>query len=265
MFLIEHSKGLFCCKVRVIGGRLLVPINTSLSYAQVELALTDQVRVLGTLDLEIRPLSRPEPPAIPAGLARQWQPQPLLSAAQLGELLRYRRENHDRSLREASELSRRIAVLLGDERYLVSASSLCDYELGRAIPRDFHKAVTICLIYGVEFRRVLQTMGIPLERAGAKPMPDDFMLGDTEHTDDVQTADTAGADQSGFLSGLLRECGEIPFFCAEGHCATFGTRSEFVRTGFLGRGRERPSLSLLGERFAGARQSSKEEANTPHL
>ncbi len=212
MFLIEHSKGLFCCKVRVIGGRLLVPISTLSSYAQAELALADQVRVLGTLDLEIRPLSRPEPPAIPAGLARQWQPQPLLSAAQLGELLRYRRENHDRSLREASELSRRIAGLLGDERYLVSASSLCDYELGRAIPRDFHKAVTICLIYGVEFRRVLQTMGIPLERAGAKPMPDDFMLGGTEDTDDVQTADTEAADQSGFLSGLLREYGEIPFF-----------------------------------------------------
>ena len=130
MFLIEHSKGLFCCKVRVIGGRLLVPINTSLSYAQVELALTDQVRVLGTLDLEIRPLSRPEPPAIPAGLAKQWQPKPLLSATQLGELLRYRRENHDRSLREAAELSRRIAILLGDDRYLVSSVHFATTNLG---------------------------------------------------------------------------------------------------------------------------------------
>ena len=44
-------------------------------------------------------------------------------------------------------MSRTIAELLKDDRYMISPSSLSDYELRNAAPRDFHKTVTLCSTY----------------------------------------------------------------------------------------------------------------------
>jgi len=54
IFLIEHNKGLFCCRLRVVEKGVIVPVGTSLSYAQVELQVPRVARLLGIVDLEIR-------------------------------------------------------------------------------------------------------------------------------------------------------------------------------------------------------------------
>jgi len=47
IFLIEHNKGLFCCRLRVVEKGIIVPIGTSLSYAQVDLRVPREARLVG--------------------------------------------------------------------------------------------------------------------------------------------------------------------------------------------------------------------------
>lgn len=53
LFLIEHANGLCCCRLQAVGKNRVMPLSTQLPYAQVELQLQEEVRVLGVLDLEI--------------------------------------------------------------------------------------------------------------------------------------------------------------------------------------------------------------------
>lgn len=209
IFLIEHSKGLFCCRLRVIGDSLIVPVSTQLAYAQIEFQLPQEARIVGVADLEIRPLFKPEQPGVPKELAKHWRPRVLAQAIKLGQLLRSSRSRMNLSLREASLVSHRIVALLGDKRYFVSPSSLSDYEVLDAPPRHFHKAVTLCSLYGLQFHFFLKTIGINPEELGKEPMPDRF-VGRTSFPGAARG--DVEPHHGGFLGELLREVGEIPFF-----------------------------------------------------
>ena len=112
-------------------------------------------------------------------------------------------------------MSRNIARLLGDERYLVSPSSLCDYELFNAPPRHLHKAITLCSLCGLQFHVFLKAIGIVLAEAGPEPIPDHLArrVLDMESVDNSNGNDTSG--RSGFLEQMLERCEEIPFFLRE--------------------------------------------------
>jgi hypothetical protein len=215
LFLIEHDRGLFCCRLRVVEKGIIVPIGTSLSYAQVELKVPREARILGVVDLEIRPMLRAEQPEVPRDLGRHWKPRPLATDKEFGQLLRSSRTKLHLSLREVAEMSHTIAGLLGDERYCVSPSSLCDYELLNAPPRHFHKAITLCSLYGLQFHVFLNAIGIALAEAGTEPIPDHlaYRVLRTEPVENSNDNDVPG--RSGFLEQMLERCEEIPFFLRE--------------------------------------------------
>ena len=213
IFLIEHSKGLFCCRLRAIRDSVIVPVSTRVSYAEVELRRPQEASLLGIVDLELRPLLMTREPAVPKDLAKQWKPRPLPREGKVGPLLRSARMTMHLSLREASGLSRKVADLLGDDRYFISPSSLCDYELLNTAPRQFQKAITLCSLYGLRFQTFLKTIGIVPEEAGREPIPDHF----TSRVPRVEAAerlDTALAS-GGFLEQFLERCEEVPFFLRE--------------------------------------------------
>jgi len=215
IFLIEHNKGLFCCRLRIVEKGIIVPIGTSLSYAQVELKVSREARLLGIVDLEIRPMLRSEQPEVPRDLGKRWKPQPLVTDKRVGQLLRTSRTKLRLSLREIAGMSRNIAGLLGGERYIVSHSSLCDYELFNAFPRHLHKAITLCSLYGLQFHVFLKAIGIVLAEAGTQPIPDHLArrLLDMESVENSDHNDMPG--RSGFLEQVLERCEEIPFFLRE--------------------------------------------------
>ena len=95
------------------------------------------------------PLLRAEEPEVPKDLARHWKPQPLPSHEDFGQLLKRTRRRRNLSVREAARMSRTIAEVLKDDRYTTSPSSLSDYELSTSPPRDFHKIITLCSVYGL--------------------------------------------------------------------------------------------------------------------
>ena len=212
IFLIEHSKGLSCCRLRAIGESVIVPVSTKVSYAQVELRRPQEASILGRVDLEIRPLLMTNGPEVPKDLGKQWKPRPLSWVGKVGPLLRSARITMHLSLREASGISGKVADLLGDDRYFISASSLCDYELLNSAPRHFQKAITLCSLYGLRFETFLKAIGIVPEEAGREPMPDHFVSRVSRVEADELDTKVAGG---GFLEQFLERCEEVPFFLRE--------------------------------------------------
>ena len=214
IFLIEHSKGLCCCRLQTAGKNRILPVTTQLPYAQVELRLHREVRILGTVDLEVRPLIEPDRPKIPKDLAKRWKPGPLAGPeAKLSQLLCRARTRMALSIREASALSRRIADTLGDERYFMSASSLSDYEARDTPPRHFHKVITLCVLYAVPFYTFLNHIGVAPEDAGKESIPDRFIPRELPAGFHVLASiEPDQPDSKGFLGELLRRCEDIPLF-----------------------------------------------------
>jgi hypothetical protein len=212
VFLVEHSKGLYCSRLRVIRDNLVVPVSTQLTYPQIELRLPHEARVLGVVDGEIRPLLTIMKPEVPEELANLWKPQPLTAEATIGRLLQKMRANMNLSLREASAMSRRVADLLGEERYFLSPSSVSDYEAIDTSPRHLHKAITLCSVYGLQFQAFLGAIGIKPEEPGGQAMPDHLIPRLSTPGPFDNAGEDATPDLDGFLRELLAKCEEIPFF-----------------------------------------------------
>lgn len=210
IFLVEHSKGFCCCRIRMLADGIIVPFDNALHHAQVELHRPQELKVWGAVDFEFRPLSGAEEPQVPKDLARRWKPQPLPSFESFGQLLKRTRRRRNLSVREAAEISRAVAGVLKDDRYKTSASSLSDYELGNAAPRDFHKIVTLCSVYGLQFEAMMRRIGVDFADAGTESMPDRY-LSRTGSAVEAKDAD-ATTVSTGFLEKLLGQCQEIPFF-----------------------------------------------------
>src|SRR4029077_2079527 len=96
------------------------------------------------------------------------------------------------------------------EQYMTSPSSLSDYELRNAAPRDFHKIVTLCSVYGLQFESVMRRIGVDLTDAAAESMPDRYL----SRSEPPVAVKSAAGDvvRTGFLEKLLEECRDIPFF-----------------------------------------------------
>jgi transcriptional regulator with XRE-family HTH domain len=210
LFLIEHSKGFYCCRIRNLGGGVIVPLDNGLSYAQIELHCPQEARVWGAVDLELRPLLGGEEPKVPKDLARRWKPQQLSAHEDFGQLLKRTRTRMNLSIREAAAMSRIIAEVLKDDRYTTAPSSLSDYELRNIPPRDFHKIITLCSIYSVEFESVMKQMGIDVAQAGTESMPDRYLF----HAEPAVAAKRGDVETvgSGFVEKVLAESRGIPLF-----------------------------------------------------
>jgi hypothetical protein len=210
IFLIEHSKGFCCSRIRILTNGAVVPFDLERRYAQVELHGPQQVKLWGTVDFEFRALLRAERPEVPTDLARRWNPQPLASEENFGQMLEGTRRRRNLSIREAARMSRTIAELLRNDRYMSSPSSLSDYEVRNVAPRDFHKIVTLCCVYGLQFESVMRRIGVDTTTAGTESMPD-RCLSRVEPAVGAKSGATA-ASRTGFLEKLMGEFQEIPVF-----------------------------------------------------
>jgi len=210
IFLLEHSKGFCCCRIRLLGNGVIMPFDAGLRFAQVELRCPQEARLWGAVDLELRPLLHSEEPQAPKDLARHWKPQPLPTHESFGQLLRTTRRRRRLSVREAGRISHTVAEILKDERYATSPSSLGDYELRNMPPRDFHKIVSLCCIYGLPFESVMRRIGVDTVKAGTESMPDRYL----SRAAAGMTAKNAAVViiRTGFVKKLLEGWQVIPFF-----------------------------------------------------
>lgn len=213
LFLIQHSNGVCCCRLQAVGRDRVIPLCGQLPYAPVELEFLEEVRVLGILDLEIRPMLRPEHPDVPAELAKQWRPLALKrNDTKLSQLLRTARLRMGLSFREASAMTLRVAGELGNEQFFAAPGSLSDYEARDIPPRHVHKAITLCAIYGLHLSKVLKSIGLRLEDAGSDPIPDGFMPRAVRTGPRGSANETDSPPENGFLGQLLKRSGHLPLF-----------------------------------------------------
>jgi transcriptional regulator with XRE-family HTH domain len=244
LFLIEHARGYTCCRLRAVGQHRILPLSTQLPYAQVELEIPTEARVIGVLDLEIRPLLKPEQAVVPKDLAKHWRPSTLGGPEpRLSQLLRSARLRLGLSLREASAMSRRVAAELGDEQYFAAPGSLSDYEALDTSPRHVHKVITLCAVYGLHFSSFLRSVGLNAEEAGRHPIPDNLVP--RKRPGAARGAENHGPVDSGFLEQLLRRSGHTPTFlrgCLRGWS---GLRTSSLNDFFWVGGDQNPAHPLL--------------------
>jgi hypothetical protein len=238
LVVLEHEKGLCCCHIRVVSTQRIAMVATQMPYAQVELNVPQEARIIGTADLEIRSLVRPEQPAVPREFAKRWKPDALSSRpSELGALLRQARLRMGLSFREASAISRQMANQLGDPSYFTAPGSLSDYESGNNPPRHVHKIIVFCVAYSLNFQSMLQSLEMSPRDAGQEPIPQ-VLTGEVSAASETGSAPVE-TEQAGFLGNLLAEFGDVPFFLRNSLQTISGLRSPSLKDCFwIGGARE---------------------------
>jgi transcriptional regulator with XRE-family HTH domain len=218
IFLVENGYGLNCGRLRRHNARILL-CPTRFRNRQSELALGRNVRILGVVDAEIRPLDAqtrpltiPAVPALPKGTAKR----ATSTRTELQQLLRISRRRAGLSFREASAASGTIAALLTDRRYFAAPGTLADYEHGSSPLHHIQKIISLCTVYSIEFWDFIRAAGLSTDSLGQGPLPDELVLRRNLPGPRV-SAETLpppnhSPDQNEFLSFLLEQWREIPLF-----------------------------------------------------
>jgi hypothetical protein len=267
LYLVEHSQGLTCCCLHSSRKNHVTLRSTELPYAEVELQLGREVRILGALDWEFRFLEQPHSTEVPRALATFWTPQLLAPVAQkpeLYQLVKRARLRAGLSLREASARSQRIVKAFGDHRYFCTRGALAAYETSRMPTRRIHKIFSLCGLYSLRYWDVLAAAGLKMDGAGQQPIPKE-VLGDSRSPAHRKKTDSElDSDREGFLSRLVAEFEEIPLFLRAALGPLTGFRRPSLRD-LVWLGGQRQSLHpyLRGALLAVIHRQSKKPIPAP--
>jgi hypothetical protein len=219
LFLVEHSKGLTCCRLHVSRKNRVTLRSTQLAYAEVEMQLGREVRILGALDLEFRFLANAPAPEVPRQLATYWTPGPLPSlpgTPALHQLVRQGRQRMGLSLREASTRSARIAEALGDRRHFCTRGTLAAYETPDMPHKQIHRIFAICILYSLGFGDLLAAAGVKVDDAGQERIPREVFGNGKRFIQKKAARPGIDSEEEGFLSRLVSNFEEIPLFLRDG-------------------------------------------------
>jgi transcriptional regulator with XRE-family HTH domain len=221
LFLVEHSRGLNCGRLRVSGPGRVAFLTRNPALANVEFRLGPEARILGVLDLELRfqPASgqretaRLTPP-IPSSFAESRNPPRLNAPAGRGSraLLETARLRAGLSFRSASKLSLVISRILGDRRYFASPGTLSDYEAGDQMPRHIHKLFTLAIVYSVAFRVLLRSFGIARDDFGKGVRAHETTVSREQRTSGERIQRTSEEPRNDFLEDIQSQFGDLPLF-----------------------------------------------------
>jgi hypothetical protein len=210
LFLIEHRHRLFCCRIRRAVDKRFELVSTQLSYPQVEFTIPEEATLRGVADLEIRSvLMPPEQPDLTfVGAVPSKADVMSVGQRRLSSLLRHARLRMGLSFRAASERSRKLADLLGDQHYFLSSGALSDYEADIPPPRRFQKFLSFCVVYAIQFAEIVRVLGLDLQEAGAESIPAPLV---GRYVPPEGTL-VSSSSEPGFLGELMTSIEEVPFF-----------------------------------------------------
>lgn len=173
LWLVEHPGGLTCCYVKPVdhGQVLLLPKHPPLSGWP--LSLSREARILGLVDLEFRP--RTPKRVGPICHVRNSESLSTVRHRNTGgvdfsTLLRISRARSGLTLREAHEMSMRIARLVGNHEYGIALGLLSDYEAMNKVPRHVGKIMSLCIIYGVHLYELAKASQIHIDDSDKVPL-----------------------------------------------------------------------------------------------
>ncbi len=216
LFLVEHARGLNCCRLQQVAPRRVALVSTKLTAPRMELQVGSELKILGTIDMEIRSLKKRSVASdlrtVPTPKSRELL-QPDAPGTDLRHLLRKGRQRAGLSFRQASAMSRKMAQELGDQRYFTATGSLSDYESAEVPPRHIHKVVTLCTLYSIGFWHFLRASGLAVDTLGQKAIPEDLTENaHWEASSHRKEREPQGTREGSFLSILVDRFEEIPLF-----------------------------------------------------
>jgi len=216
LFLVEHAQGLNCCRLQKVAPRRVALVSTKLTAPRMELQVGTELKILGTIDMEIRRLKKS---SVVSGFRTLPTPKsrdllgPDAPSTDLRHLLRKCRQRAGLSFRQASAMSAELAQELGDQRYFTAIGSLSDYESAEAPPRHIHKVVTLCMLYSIGFWHFLRASGLPMDKLGQRAISQELTesthWASSSRRKDREPQETKGGS---FLSILVDRFEEVPFF-----------------------------------------------------
>jgi hypothetical protein len=246
MFLVQHGKGMTCSRLYRSESDKIVLCSRHLPYAPIELTVGVDGVILGTVDVEIRSIAKFQKPVVSASWERYKIPRTISGlslAASAGDFIKRARKGCGLSFREASERTRLIARQLGDRRYYCASSALSDYETRKFAPRHVHKLISICAVYFADSADLLEACGAALDRAGADPMPREFLNFSLETRGSVRKP-------ARFLGEMERLFGQLPHFLRTAGSSIFGLQNASLRDVFwVGDTQEAKYSCLAGIQF----------------
>jgi hypothetical protein len=217
-FLVEHGAGWTCSQLLALGRDQILLRCAQRPCLERELKIERDGRILGAIDLEIRPMRQRVPgvwESKPAPLPEQRAVSLLPKETSLPHLLRQSRIRAGLSFREASALSRWLADVLSDELYFAAVSTLSDCETMATPPRKVQKIITLCILYSIGFEQFLRACDLPVDQAGREPIPDELLprpVRKPRTARKVATPERGIPIQPGFFGALLEQWQEIPLF-----------------------------------------------------
>ena len=168
LWLVEQPNGLACSQVRWIDDRQIVLLPSRPALGNAGRSVYRPKRGSSVLvETDIRPLQhvKLQPRAGPMNLEHV-----LPAAAQAEErmrfsdLLRISRGRAGLTFRAAHQLTRAIAQILGNREYGIALGMLSDYEAMGGLPRHIAKIVSLCVVYCMDVRELMESAGVLIRR-----------------------------------------------------------------------------------------------------
>ena len=170
LWLVEQASGLTCCRVRWVEDQEIVLLPNRPPWGSWPLRVPTEARILGLVDLGFRPAQEVavQPRARPVKI------EPRLPCRKptmnFSDLLRVSRRRTGLTFREAHRLTRVIANLQGNPDYSVALGLLSDYEAVGRLPRHIAKIVSLCVVFCMDIREVLEVAGVAIDDSAKMPL-----------------------------------------------------------------------------------------------
>jgi hypothetical protein len=87
------------------------------------------------------------------------------------ELLRVSRGRAGVTFRAAHQLTRAIAQILGNRDYGIALGMLSDYEAMGRLPRHIAKILSLCVVYCMDVRELMEAAGVRIDDSAKLPLP----------------------------------------------------------------------------------------------
>ncbi len=175
LWLVEQPTGLSCCRVQWIDDRQIVLLPVRPPWGFWPLRIPTEAKILGLVDINKDP--RWLRPGEEHGRTGSWKLEPALPSQgtegkkSFSDLLRVSRSRTGLTFREAQSLTRTIAQIFGNQAYAIALGLLSDYEAMGKLPRHIAKIMSLCMIYCMDIRELLQAVGVRIDDSTKLDLP----------------------------------------------------------------------------------------------
>ncbi len=214
--LVQEAGGLCCCYVERRGGDvILLPEDSSPHLRRCRIGT--EVRIVGTIDLELHPCEFPNasflPPNDRVNCRRLRLTDVAASNTHAGAYARLARERIGLHFREAHRITQQVATHFADNTYEVALGSLSDIETHDGLPRHIPKLISMCVAYGMDFWAYLRAGGAPIDELNDRPIPPEFLPHEPIHQNTMKFVPIPfRLDDVPAVETLIDQIDEIPFF-----------------------------------------------------